>query len=142
MGMSYEFWFSTFVYAGTAGLTLFALISGLAPLSGREAIRREKPVSYWLELLIVPTLWALAGLLISYGDPRATAIIVAPVFLFSLGHGVSAVQEGRVLGSGKPVGSALLQLLLFAFWLGMLAILAWVLADIVRDPPWRGLVLS
>ncbi len=142
MWMSYEFWFSTFIYAGTAGIALFSLVSGLAPLSGRDAIRRERPFSYWLELLIVPAMWALAALLISYGDPRATAIIVAPVFLFSLGHGVSAVQEGRVLGSGKTLGRALLQLLLFAFWLGMLAITAWVLADVWRDPPWRGLVLS
>jgi len=42
MWMSYEFWFSTFIYAGTAGIALFSLVSGLAPLSGRDAIRRER----------------------------------------------------------------------------------------------------
>ncbi len=35
-------------------ITIHALISGKGPLSGKDVRRRDRPVRYWLEMIVAP----------------------------------------------------------------------------------------
>lgn len=134
--MTFDSYLSFILYAVAAGATLYALVSGKAPLSGREALRRERPLAYWFETLTVPALWVLAATLMRFDDDRATPILVAPIILRNPLDIFAALRSGQVPDVDDRVGRGFMRAALLLFWAGASAVIIWVLIDVVRNPPW------
>ncbi len=123
-----------------AAFLLWHLVSGRVPIGEARLYRRDAPVLYWFQLLVLAACWTLVAILLHFGDRRALILFFTPILICNLPgflrETLPRLAKGNVPDSDDRVGRAFFGFFLTLFTLAGLGFCAWILVDVARNPPW------